>query len=89
MSLAKTFVLNIKDILELWKSQMMNWRKVAAGYGSLDAAAGKTEVFYELWLTRQWPIHLNILQFGGRRRRVTRKYEHFGPNLSLSVGSFL
>lgn len=39
-------------------------KEVAVGYGSLDAAAGKSEVFYELWLTRQWPIHLNILRFG-------------------------
>lgn len=39
-------------------------KEVAAGYGSLDAAAGETQVFDELWLTRQWPIHLNILQFG-------------------------
>lgn len=44
---------------------VMNWRKeLQRGYGSLDAAAGETEVFDELWLTRQWPIHLNILQFG-------------------------
>lgn len=39
-------------------------KRVAAGYGSLDAAAGETEVFDELWLTRQWPIHLNIVHFG-------------------------
>lgn len=36
----------------------------AVGYGSLDSAAGETEVFCELWPTKQWPIHLNILQFG-------------------------